>query len=190
MCFAKTQGDVSMRKGEERMAKDDDELELSSDGAKSGGKKTLLLIVVGVVLLIGLSVGLTLFLTGALDGQDEEAVTEEAAAEPAEQPPLYLDLTPEFIVNFEDQNRVAYLQLDLQVMTRDAEVLKALETHKPRVRAELLMLLSTQKFEALRTREGKEKLAEDIKSSLNEILKKETGKEGLEEVYFTSFIMQ
>ncbi|HEB59509.1 MAG TPA: hypothetical protein ENJ01_09825 [Gammaproteobacteria bacterium] len=172
------------------MAKDDDELELSSEGGKSGGKKTLVLIIVGVILLVGISVGATLYLTGALGGGDEEAADEEAAAEPVEQAARYLDLNPEFIVNFEDQNRVSYLQVDIQVMTRDSEVIKALETHNPRVRAELVMLLSGQNYDVLRTREGKEKLAADIKATLNTILKKEIGKEGVEEIYFTSFIMQ
>ncbi len=171
------------------MAKDD-ELELSSDGGKQGGKKGLLLIIVGVIVLVAASVGATLFFTGALGGGEEEGAGEHAAAEPTEQPPKYLDLNPEFIVNFENQNRVSYLQVDIQVMSRDGAVIKALETHKPRVRAELLMLLSTQSYEQLRSREGKEKLAADIRQTLNDILKKETGKQGVEAVYFTSFIMQ
>jgi flagellar FliL protein len=42
----------------------------------------------------------------------------------------------------------------------------------------------------LRTREGKEKLRADVLAELQKILTDETGEPGVEQVFFTSFVMQ
>ena len=179
------------------MAKDDD-LELADEKKGGGGIKKILIVVVASLLVVGLSVGVTLYFTGAFDGEKETAESDakdkekvkKKAEKQEKKPPIYLALTPEFIVNFEDQSQASFLQIEIQIMGRDSKEIKSVEEHMPVVRNNILLLLGNQKYEEVRTREGKNKLRADILSSIRQVLKKETGKPGIEAVYFTSFLMQ
>ena len=48
-----------------------------------------------------------------------------------------------------------YLQVEVQLMTRDPEALPALQTHAPAIRAKLLMLFSQVEPEQIADRPGK-----------------------------------
>jgi len=56
------------------------------------------------------------------------------------------------------------------------------------------MLFDNQSYEMMSTREGKQKLLDDVIVDINETLKKVTGEEELvasfEAAYFTSFVIQ
>ncbi len=178
---------------------DKDDLELAEEKPAKGGKgKLIAMISVGAILVIGLSIGATLYLTGAFSGDDSAEQAEsgkgkksEAKAEAKEKKPAqYFALEPEFIVNFEEQSQASFLQIKIQVMSRDQDALDALEQHMPVVRNNILLLLSGQKFEDVSTTPGKEKLRRDILKAISKVLKKETGASGIDAVYFTSFIMQ
>ena len=52
------------------------------------------------------------------------------------------------------------------------------------------MLFSSQKPDDLQTREGKERLREQALKEIQHIVEGYTGKPGVEEVFFTSFLMQ
>ncbi len=154
----------------------------------------LILIIVGVVvILVGAVVG-TLFFTGVIGGSAEPQQQEEGAAEkPAEEkqaPAIYYPLKPEFTVNFQDPRAASYMQLAVQVMTREPKVVEALKTHDPLVRNNLLLLFSQQNAKELRTRQGKEQLRAAVKEELTGILEKHGVDGEVEAVYFTSFVMQ
>ena len=57
------------------------------------------------------------------------------------------------------------------------------------MRNRLIMLLSDQDFDALRTVEGKEALRQDVLNAVNEVLKM-SGPDSVQDVYFTSFVLQ
>ncbi|MEQ9462689.1 MAG: flagellar basal body-associated FliL family protein, partial [Haliea sp.] len=59
----------------------------------------------------------------------------------------------------------------------------------PAVRNRLIMLLSDQDFDALRTVAGKEVLRQDVLKAVNEVLKL-SGPDAVQDVYFTSFVLQ
>ena len=175
------------------MAKDDD-LELADNKKGGGGVKKILFLAVVALLVVGLSVGVTLYFMGAFEGGDESSEpiskAKKKSEKAAKKPAVYLALTPEFIINFEDQSQASFLQIEVQIMGRDPAEMKSVEEHMPVVRNNILLLLSGQKYAEVRTRAGKDKLRADILSSIRSVLKKETGKAGIEAVYFTSFIMQ
>jgi flagellar FliL protein len=60
----------------------------------------------------------------------------------------------------------------------------------PAVRNSLVMLLSSQNPDELRARAGKEKLRAQALAAIQRIVKKYSGKTGIDEVLFTSFLMQ
>jgi flagellar FliL protein len=147
------------------------------------------------VLLIGVTVGATLFLSGALHSAAAPAAVgaDPAAAAPApqsDQPALYLPLDPPFVVNFENDSTARFLQVSVELMARDPAVLEAVKQHMPAIRNNLVMLFSSQRYESVSTREGKEKVRADVLIEVQKILQERVGQPGVEAAYFTSFVMQ
>ncbi len=162
-----------------------DELNLDEEEKKSGPGKMIIMIVVAI-LLIGGSVGATLYFSGALEKTDEDKKKELAEINPT----LYLKLEPEFIVNFTAEQEVNYIQLEIQLMARQQLYLDQAVQNMPAMRHQILLLLSGQKYSELRTLVGKEKLRADVLAKVQEVLGTNPKAPGIEAVYFTMFIMQ
>jgi len=177
------------------MAEEDENenaIELDDSGKKAGKGKLILIVVLAIVLLSGITVG-ALYFTGALgSGDSKNAETDESAteAEVVLGPVTYFELKPEFVVNFEGEQKANFLQVDIQLMTRNSDVLNILNEHAPLIRNNILLLLSGQKYNELRTLDGKEKMRAEVLAGVQQIVEAELGIPGVEAVFFTSFIMQ
>lgn len=115
---------------------------------------------------------------------DEEQEEDKSA------PAMYYAFDPPFIVNFDDDQAVRFLQLQMQAMARDQAVLDAVKLHEPLIRNNLLMLMNGRDYKSLMDRDGKEKLRQECLKEIQRILTKETGKSGVEDLLFTSFVVQ
>ncbi len=175
------------------MADEEDVAEGEEGGKKTGKKKILLLALVGV-LLIGLSVGGTLLAISLLGPKPEETeemmVEDEEPIEEALLPAIYYPLKPPIIVNFNARGRQRYLQAELTLMTREEDVIAAIELHMPMIRNGLVLLFGGQSYEQLQTAEGKEILRQEALAEIQRLLEQEIGKPGVEQVLFTNFVMQ
>ncbi|MFO7602898.1 MAG: flagellar basal body-associated FliL family protein [Gammaproteobacteria bacterium] len=170
----------------------DKEKELDLDGTdKKAGKGKLILIIVMVTLLISGGTVAGLYFSGMLGGGPDAASGEQNDdAAVTTGPAIYFELKPEFVVNFDGQQGANYLQVDIQLMTRDAAVLKTLQDHAPLIRNNILLLLSGQQYAELRTLAGKEKMRAEVLATVQAVVEAEYGKPAIESVFFTSFIMQ
>ncbi len=168
--------------------------------AKSGNIKIIIIAVLAAVLLSGGLVGGTLYF---VMGDDAEASTEELAEVEEEEeeeeviplePPMYHSMDPKFVVSFRDQRSARFMQFSIEVMARNKDIIKQVEEHSPAVRSSLLMLFDNQTYEVMSTRDGKQKLLEEVIVDINATLRKVTGEEELvalfEAAYFTSFVIQ
>jgi len=178
--------------------KDDDEqpADDAAAAAKPAKKKLLLLVAIGLV-VVGITVGGTIVAIKMLSGDKKEEVAEgEAAGEHAEpaQPEkvqlTYLPMEPAFLTNFVVNGRPRYLQVSLTLATRDKKVLDAVQTHAPLIRNRIVMLLSAEQFDVLRTRAGRDALQLKLQDAVKEVLQKEGAEGELEKVLFTNFVMQ
>jgi flagellar FliL protein len=118
-----------------------------------------------------------------------EAVAEEHEEEP-EGPAQYIALDPPFVVSFDEEDGARYLQLQLQAMARDTVTIDAVKQHNPAIRNAFLFLLSGYELEAITTQSGKEELRQAMLVSANEILKKNRVEKPIEDLYFTSLVVQ
>ena len=159
-------------------------------GEKKGKGKLIAIIAVLAVLLIGGSVGATLFFTGALGGGDAESEDGHAAEEEAHAEAYYFAIEPPITVNFQQRGRARFLQVSLQVMTHDPLGLEHLKQHMPVVRNNLNLLFSGQSYDELSTREGKELLRKQALAEIQNVLTARAGAPVVDEVYFTAFVMQ
>lgn len=106
-------------------------------------------------------------------------------------PPIYVALDPPFVVNFETEALVRFLQITVQVMTRDPLTADLVRHNDPVVRNDLLLLFANQRYEQIATREGKERLREEALAAVRRVVEAAGGRpELIEAVYFTSFVMQ
>jgi flagellar protein FliL len=162
--------------------------------------KWVLFAAIGVVALLAIGAGVYAFMSKK--GDDTEQVADPKAKGKGKQqvakkdtkpkePAIYTAFDPPFVVNFEDKGVVRFLQVTVQVMTRDPKTAEMFKQHDPVIRNDLLLLLGTQTFETLSSREGKEKLREESRAAVASIIKNEGGDpKNVEQLYFTSFVMQ
>jgi flagellar FliL protein len=139
------------KKKEEAQATEAEEAKTSESGEEGGeespkkGKKKLVFIAGGLVLVIAVVAGL--FLSGMLGGdekkldehgnpieelsEEEKAAKEAAAAEAAK--PVYYEL-PEFLVNLNSTtSRVSFLKMSVTLELRDAAAVITMDANKPRI---------------------------------------------------------
>jgi flagellar FliL protein len=155
------------------------------EGAPRKSRKGLIIAIAGTVLL-GCGGGAWF----AFAGKKDEAGT-EAPAEVMKLPAQFVALDPPFVVNFQAGAQARFLQIAVQLMTRDVALAASLEHLKPIIRNDLLLLFGNKQVEEVSTHEGKEALRAATLDAVRKIISAEGGKgEALEAVYFTSFVMQ
>jgi flagellar FliL protein len=122
-------------------------------------------------------------------GEEADAGDEEHDEGPVG-PALYTALDPPFVVSFDEEHGARYLQLTLQAMARSKETIEAVKLHAPAIRNSVLFKLSGYQLAALNTQAGKEQLRHDLLGAANEILAENEVEHGIEELYFTSLVVQ
>lgn len=179
-----------------------DDNDVEEEGGSGGLKKIIILAVVGLV-LIGGSVGGTLFFLGAFDdkpmaegeggeGSEDSAEAGEGgeAAEDIKAAAIYIPLKPAIVVNYNSRGRQRFVEAKISLMLRSEAVLSAVELHMPMIRNSMVMTMGAQIYEDLQTPEGKEQLRQQLLKKTQAIVEAETGEPGVEQVLFTNFVMQ
>jgi flagellar protein FliL len=165
-----------------------EEIEEGAEAAPEtkGGKKRLIL---GLVLLLVLAGGG--FAAFKLLGGKDDPKKKEAAKKEQLLPARYVTLDPPFVVNFEAESAVRFLQITVGIMTRDEKVESTIKDNDPRIRNDLLLILGNQNYETVSKVEGKEELRKRCLEAVRTVVQ-ESGGDGpkVEALYFTSFVMQ
>jgi len=190
------------------------EQDLDLDTEKSGKSKTNLLIIILIVVILVVGGGVAaIFLLP--DDKKDDGKGEHEKADVAESHPaaIYLPIHKTFIINFEDTRKARYVQIELALMSRNQHSIDLAQEHSPVIRNNFITILSSQNYDELNTREGKEKLNHELLKSINSTISAEvassaatpaTGEEEqqhvpapvdakhsyIEAIYFTSFVMQ
>lgn len=163
--------------------------------------KKLLIIIVAVVLLVVLAGGAAAFFL-LKKGGDAAAEGDEVAAETSKGkskskdrlPPVYIALDT-FTVNLVPETGEQYLQVAISVEAEDPGMAEQIKIYTPRLRHEIMDILSSKKPSEVSTREGKKLLSEEIRKAINGIveLPAKDGKpaeDAVRAVLFTTFIIQ
>lgn len=193
-----------------------DKAKEKAPAAKGGSKKLLIIIAAAVVALGAAGGGAWFFMNkGHADdeevtadsGEEHEAKDEKAAkgkskdkkskkdkkgkAAAPKAPAIYVEFAPPFVVNFDAKGVMRFLQVTIQVMTRDHETSELIKLHDPKIRNNMLMLLGSQTLDTIATAEAKEALRKQALDTIKKVVGDEGGEaEKVEDLYFTSFVMQ
>ena len=183
---------------------------------KSGLVKILLFVFAGILLIaVGLGAGYFMFGSQQPDPSEEidaiiERTKDEADAEKqaaleqaenlaekvAKEKPeaetfvtTYFEFPGTFTTNLRSSRK--FLQLGLGVSTQyDESVMLNIETHQLALRSEILNVKSEFTEEDIQGKVGRENLARALADGINEKMLKLEGFGGVEEVHFTSFVLQ
>ena len=186
--------------------------DVEASGGKGGLIKIILIVLLVLIVAIGSALG-SLFVTGFFDAPEEDAA-EQAIAEleaeientesaqtpervaketPAEEKfkPAYHSFSAPFVANVMNSRKV--LQVSLAIMTYyDERVITAITTHELAITSAILDRLRMISETEIKEPEFRRELAEDLTLVINEVLEKfeEFKFAGVEEVYFTGFVVQ
>ena len=136
-------------------------------------KKIILLAVVAVVLLGGGAFAYLAFFDDPAPGKQEHADKATMALEP-------------FLVNLADKDSRRYLKVKIDLEVNNEKALKELEKYMPRIRDELIFLLSSKSYQDIATPEGKHQLKKEI---MTRLAATPTGKK-ISGAFFTEFVAQ
>ncbi|WP_159917580.1 flagellar basal body-associated protein FliL [Pantoea sp. 18069] len=128
--------------------------------AKEPAKSKLVLIGAIVVVLVVLAAAAFLFLNS---GNHED---DEYASAPAAMVPTFLPLD-NMVVNLSDPGGDRFVQIGITLELQDDKTASLIKQYLPSIRSGVLMLVSQRSSEELLEREGKEKLAADIREEVS-----------------------
>jgi flagellar FliL protein len=175
------------------MAADNEDID-GADGEEGAlqpkSRKGLIIGLVALLVLGGGGTGAYFAFAGKSDDKGGKAA--KAKVEEKEKlPPRYIALDPPFVVNFEAESAVRFLQVTAQIMTRDLDTEKLVKENDPRLRNDLLLILGGQTYASVATTAGKEALRSRCLEATRAIVKEMGGQPAtIEALYFTSFVMQ
>lgn len=159
-----------------------------------GGSKKLIIIILAVVLVLGAAGGgaAWFFLHGKADAEEhDEAPAKKKKSKKPAGPPVYQVVEP-FTVNLQPGESGAdqYLQVAITLQMPDQEGSEEIKNNMAKVRSRVLLLLSSKHAADINTPEGKIQLAKDIIATLKEPFEDRGSPQEIEDVLFTSFIIQ
>lgn len=158
--------------------------------------KTILIIVAAQTVLILATVAGTWMLFRstsaapalAIEGEAEVAAVDKAKKEKRD--PIYFSLEPAFVANLKDGGSTRFLQVQVDLMSRDAVDFEKVEKYSTRVRNDLLMLFTSVSHDDVMLPNGMTTLQKRALDTVNTVLKQESGKGSVEAVYFSKFVVQ
>ena len=123
-----------------------------------------------------------LLLTPLISYANSEAKSEEAG------PVIeYLEMTPKFTVNLAEPKK--YLLVNVQLLVEGAEHVEKVKKHMPRLRHEMIMMLSGLHVADLQTMEQREALRLKTKELITQELTKIQNSDGFRDVFFSEFLV-
>ena len=168
--------------------------EAVEETGKKSSKLVMILIILVVVLIGAVGAGAAWFF---LMNEEPAEMQQTTAEQPKKKEAIYVKIRtmggkPYFITNFsaEKFGTQRFLQIFVEARTRESDVQEALQKHMPLVVHRLSALFSAQTLADMQTAEGKTRLRAEATDIVKNLLQEEMGKPGIEELFFTNFVMQ
>lgn len=165
-----------------------------AEAEAKGGKGKIIMIAVGAVVLLAAGVFVGPMVQNMMGGGEEAETaeaTEEAVEEPQGKDAIYQGIHPPLLINFIDERgKGRFLQISLELLTREDSVVEAIKAHTPVIRNNLILLYGDIQYADVSTRDGKAKMLDMALEEINKILEEQTGEQGVEAVYFTNLVVQ
>ncbi len=174
------------------MAKEAVADEATEEAPKKSGMMKNIMLGVGVVVLVVAGQVASPIIQKMINGEPPPAEAAPAAAAPAvadtSKPAIYHSLYPPLVANFKGGKHFAKVAID--VVTRDSAMEMKLKEHDSALRNSLILYFSDADYEKTKTREGIDELRAGALKEVQMLLTEMTGEPGVDQLYFTTFIVQ
>ncbi|QKD45616.1 flagellar basal body protein FliL [Alicycliphilus denitrificans] len=134
--------------------------------APAKSKKLIIIVAVLALLLVAGGAAAWLLLAKRHAGDEEEAPARTAQAASPKTPPTFLPME-NMVVNLADPGGDRFAQVGITLELADAKTAELVKTYMPSIRSSVLLLVSQRTTDELLTREGKEKLALDVRREVS-----------------------
>src|SRR5574337_17353 len=135
--------------------------------APAKSKKLIVIIVVALaLLLVAGGAAAWLLLAKRHADLDEDAPDSTVQAATPKTPPTFLPMD-NMVVNLADPGGDRFAQVGITLELADAKTAELVKTYMPSIRSGVLLLVSQRSTDELLTRDGKEKLAADIRHEVS-----------------------
>ncbi|TCO76596.1 flagellar basal body-associated FliL family protein [Chromatocurvus halotolerans] len=161
----------------------------SKNSGPGMGKLLVVSLLASLVMSGGVGAGLYFVLQPQIAAQQAGDPDAPEAPQKSKKPPIYFSLDEPFIVNLSSQG-TRFLQVTVEIMAREDAVIEAVQKHRPLLRNNLLLLFSAQTPSSIGSPEGKEELRRSALSELQSILTNLGEPAEVEDLYFTSLVVQ
>ncbi len=168
------------------MADNETELELDV-GEESGGGKLKIIIIVAVALILA-GGGAFFFLSGGDEAAEAETVEENGAKQ--KQPAIYVGVPEAIISPLKGKTRNRMVQIKMSFVVRGSQSASLVKTHMPRLKNDLLTLVSAADADEVIKPEGRLKLQQEALKVVQATMTQLEGNPHIEKVLFVSFVMQ
>ena len=150
---------------------------------KKTGKSKLLLVLCGALMLAGGAAGGGVYF-GLIGGH-----ATAADAKPEPHAIAYVPIETSFTANVRDSDSIMQLAIGVST-TGGEEAAAAIKTHELPIRSAVLMQLAEAEGDPLLHAEGKNQLRRKLTKTINAVLADKAGGARIDDVYFTSFLIQ
>lgn len=180
------------------MAEENQEQQEQQEQSGAGKKKLILFGGIGVGVILIIVVVIWLFTGSSKDasspsgsaGDATTTVSADSGAPPEVGNALYVGMPRPFVFIVPGDARERTVQIKVQLMVRGEENEELAKRHIPLIEGTLHQVFSSSTAEELKTVEGKEKLRELALREVQAALEKVAGRGLVEQVLFTSMVMQ
>ena len=175
--------DKKKKDAKEDVDENDDEKEGQEQNQKEGSKLKLIIILLVVLAVLGAGGAAAYFFLFKAKSDSAEKKTEA----PKQQMAVFWPMDP-FIVNLVDNEGERYLKVVLQLELSDLLMVEDMKKMNPKLRDNILELLSSKTYKEMMDPLGKQRLRDEIVMRMNLTVNSSKGK--VIKVYFTEFIIQ
>ena len=104
----------------------------------------------------------------------------------------YVGLEPDIVTNYAGDNskKLGYVRVAIEMMVADPSKIMDLEHHMPLLRATAIEIFGAQPEEKIRSLTGREYIRQQLLQKFKAVMKRETGKNVIENIMFTKYLRQ
>ncbi len=137
------------------------------------------------IVLLPLAVLLSLYFPPAWAAEEEED------GETSAKTSAYISLGDSMVLNLStDSSRLTFLQLKADVLIADSSAEDLIKTHVPAIRHKLIVLLSEQKANDMKSAAKREEIRKIATTQVQELIADLAGNNDITDILFSSFLLQ
>jgi flagellar FliL protein len=102
----------------------------------------------------------------------------------------YIHLTPAFVVNYGDTGRMKYLRTEIALKVMGAKAASAVTKHRPYIRNNLVLLLTSQDSDIVNSSSGRETLRKAALEEVRALMTELEGMPFIDDLFFENFVVQ